>query len=54
MLRLETETFGFRFETRPRPRPCQILSRLRRSKIASRDRLKTETSRLRLHPCISC
>ena len=41
-LRPETETFDFQSETRPR-----------RWENASRDRLETETSRPRLHPCIS-
>ena len=54
----ETETFDFQSETRPRPRhshisprprPCEM--RPRRWENASRDRLETETSRPRLHPC---
>ena len=38
----ETEMFDFQSETRPRPR---------RWENESRDRLETETSRPRLHPC---
>jgi len=47
----ETETFDFQSETRSTPRPSHVSARPRRLETMSWDRLETETSRLRLHPC---